>query len=236
LRRKAERPFGLFLILNGFVPMLALAIGQSMVYDNDRLFIGAMPFIAALAAVGGVTVFEKLSPRLPARTRLAAAALLIAAAILPQLVSAGRLYPHLLSYYSELIGGVAGAEKMGLEVTYWCETYNEVLDYLNENAEPGDIVHIAPWSHDIMIYYQLQGQLRDDIMFTVPFPTTSLFGDDIEISTRPFTSADFIVFQNRGTTFGPEGFDSPLARWLALYEPDFVMAYGDVSLIEVYQR
>jgi hypothetical protein len=125
---------------------------------------------------------------------------------------------------------------MGLEVTYWCETYNEVLDYLNENAEPGDIVHIAPWSHDIMIYYQLQGQLRDDIMFTVPFPTTSLFGDDIEISTRPFTSADFIVFQNRGTTFGPEGFDSPLARWLALYEPDFVMAHGDVSLIEVYQR
>ena len=236
LVRKAERPFGWYLILNGFVPMLAIAIGQSMVYDNDRLFIGSMPFMAALAAVGFYAVVQFLQQRMTGRALSLVVGLLVVIVLLPQLWKTVSLYPHLLSYYSEAVGGVAGATKMGLEGTYWCETYNEVLDYLNENAEAGDVVYIDPYSHNVMYYYQRQGQLRDDIQFTSTYPAASIFDEEIKTVQRPFSRADFVVFQNRGTTFGAEGLDSPYANWLAKQEPDFEFAYGDVPLIAVYQK
>ena len=234
--RKAERPFGLYLLLNGFVPMLAIAIGQSMVYDNDRLFITAMPFIAALSAIGFVAIKQQIERWLTGQKRRAALGMLIVAALLPQVWTASTLYPHLLSYYSELVGGVAGATNMGLEATYWSETYHEVLTFLNKNAAAGDTIYVTPWSHDVMIYYQLQGELRDDIGITAPFAVPSLFDETIKMRQKSFTQADFVVFQNRGTTFGEEGLDSAFAKWMAQREPDFEITHNGVSLIAVYQR
>jgi hypothetical protein len=235
LVRKAERPFGWYLILNGFVPMLAIAIGQSMVYDNDRLFIGSTPFIAALAAIGFYAVVQLLGRWLTGRSLQVVVGLLVVVILLPQVWKTVSLYPHLLSYYSEAVGGVAGATQMGLEGTYWCETYNEVLDFLNENAEAGDVVYIDPYSHNVMYYYQRQGQLRDDIRFTSTYPAASIYDDSIKTVQQRFNKADFVVFQNRGTTFGIEGLNSAYAKWLAKQEPDFEMLHGDVPLIAVYQ-
>ena len=236
LVRKAERPFGWYLILNGFVPMLAIAIGQSMVYDNDRLFIGSMPFMAALAAIGFYALVQFLRHRMTGRGLQVVVGLLIVVVLLPQVWKTVSLYPHLLSYYSEAVGGVAGATKLGLEGTYWCETYNEALDYLNENAEAGDVVFVDPYSHNIMYYYQRQGQLRDDLKFTSTYPATSIFDEEVKTVQRPFSRADFVVFQNRGSTFGEEGLDSAYAKWLAVREPDFEFTHGNVPLIAVYQR
>ena len=234
--KKEERPFGLFLLLNAFVPMLALAVGQSMVYDNDRLFIGAMPFIAALAAIGFFAAVNLLQRWLAGRRLQVSTGLLVAAVLLPQLWAVSSLYPHLLSYYSEGIGGVGGAVKLGLEATYWCETYNEVLAYLNEHAEPDDIVYVTPYSHDVMIYYQRQGLLRDDIHFAAPFNIPSVFDESIFTTLTPFNWADFVVFQNRGTSYGEMGLDSPIARWMAIQEPDYELAHDGVPLIRVYKQ
>ena len=57
---------------------------------------------------------------------------------------------------------------MGLESTYWCETYTEALEYLNANAQAGDTVWVDPWSHDVMVYYQMHGRLRHDVYISVP--------------------------------------------------------------------
>ena len=236
LVQKEERPFGWYLILNGFVPMLALAIGQSMVYDNDRLFVGSMLFIAALAAIGFYAVVQLLGRWLSGPAKQVVVGALIILILMPQLWTTRTLYPHLLSYYSEAVGGVSGAMAMGLEGTYWCETYNEVLDYLNENAEAGDIVFVDNWSHDIMIYYQLQGLLQNDIDFTAPFPVSSIFDENLKMRTTPFSRADFVVFQNRGSTFGEGGLESPYAKWLAKQEADFEFAHEDVPLIMVYKK
>lgn len=236
LARKEERPFGVFLLLNGFVPMFVLAIGQSMVYDNDRLFIGSMPFIAALAAIGFYAVSQFLSRWLSGRAQQVVIVSLAALVLLPHLWSTARLYPHLLSYYTEAIGGVSGAVDMGLEATYWCETYDEAIAYLNENAVAGDTVYVDEWSHDVMIYYQLQGQLRDDIFFTSPLPTTSIFDNRIRTVAQNFILTDFVIFQNRGTSYGEFGLDGPYAKWLALQEPEFEMVHDGVRLMAVYRR
>jgi 4-amino-4-deoxy-L-arabinose transferase-like glycosyltransferase len=236
LARKEERPFGWYLILNGFVPMLALSIGQSMVYDNDRLFIGSMPFMAALAAIGFYALVQLLGRWLTGRAQLAVAAGLLLVVLLPQIWTARSVYPHLLSYYSEGIGGVSGALAMGLEGTYWCETYNEALDYLNEHAEPGDVVFIAPWSHDVMVYYQLQGLLRDDIHFAAPYPVSSIYDEKIKMKVVPYNRADFVVFQNRGSTFGSPDLGIKYAEWLAEQEADYEWVGDGVPLISIYQR
>ncbi len=180
--------------------------------------------------------WQLLGRWLTGRARQVVVALLVILILLPQIWAIRTLYPHLLSYYSEAIGGVAGATKMGLEATYWCETYNEVLDYLNENGEAGDIVYIDPYSHDVMYYYQRQGLLRDDLVFTSTYPATSIYDEAIKTSQRPFSRADFVVLHSRSTTFGPEGLDSPLAKWLAKQEPDFEMVQDGVPLIRVYQK
>ena len=233
---KEKRPFATFLLLNGFVHMFMIALGQSMVYDNERLFISTLPFIAAFSAIGFRAIVQKLGQHFSGRTQQIAVAMLATLALLPQIWSAGALYPHLLSYYSEGVGGLTGATRLGLEATYWGETYNEVLDFINQNASTGDVIYITPWSHDMMVYYQLQDDLRDDVYISAEFPVPSLFDETIVMRQKTFAQADFVVFQNRGTSYGPEGLDGPLAKWLAQREPDFRVSHKAVPLIEVYQR
>jgi 4-amino-4-deoxy-L-arabinose transferase-like glycosyltransferase len=234
--QQGERPFGGYLLLNAFIPLIAVSIGQSMVYDNDRLFMPAMPFVATLAAVGLVAVGEQINKRLPEQGRRYAAGALVLVVFAPQMISAASLYPHLLSYYSGLVGGVSGATNLGFEATYWCETYSESLAYLNENATAGDVVWVDPWSHDVMVYYQLHGQLRGDLQIAAPFAVPSILDDDITMTIQPFNLADFAVVQNRSTTLGEAGLDSPLAKWLAAQTSDFEVQHDGVPLISVYRR
>ena len=236
LKKKEERPFGTLLLLNMFIPMLVIAIGQSMVYDNDRLFIAAMPFVAALAAVGLFTVAQWIGRKLTGRNRKLAIGALVAVTFAPPIISAALLFPHMLSYYSEAVGGVAGATKLGFEATYWCETYAQTVDYLNENAEAGDIVWVDPWSHNVMIYYQLHGQLRDDIHFAGPEVVPSVLDNRILTKRASYPQTDFVVFQNRLTTLRHRGLDNPMVDWLAAHTPEFEKRHGDVPLISVYRN
>ena len=52
IRQPDQRPVGFLLLLNSLVPLLALSVGQSMVYDNERLLMPAFVFIASLAGIG----------------------------------------------------------------------------------------------------------------------------------------------------------------------------------------
>jgi 4-amino-4-deoxy-L-arabinose transferase-like glycosyltransferase len=241
LARREERPLGGFLLLNALAPMLALAIGQSMVYDNDRLFMPAMPFIAALAGIGLHTAAQAVTSWLGdlgqrRAVRALAGGVLAALVLLPSIVAAAQLYPHLLSYYSGLVGGVSGATRRGFETTYWCETYNETLDTLNALAQPGDVVWIDPWSHNVMIYYQLSGRLRDDLRWTGPGEIASLWDPEIVTVEREFYEADWVVFHHRQTFFGEQGLRHPLVRWMALREPEYELRYGGVPLVSVYRK
>ncbi len=116
---KRERTLGVLLIIGALVPMLVLAVGQSMVYDNDRLFVPSFPYLAALAGIGfdwARRGLQKVAARVmaPAWARVFALVVLIAAFV-PHVTSALSVYPHLLSYYSEAVGGLPGAARLGLE-------------------------------------------------------------------------------------------------------------------------
>ncbi|HKJ28129.1 MAG TPA: glycosyltransferase family 39 protein [Anaerolineales bacterium] len=240
IKRKEKRGFGVLLLFNSLVPLLALAIGQSMVYDNERLFMPAFIFTAALAAVGvdwGVLGVQDWL-RAKGRSSLAvpAAILLAALVLLPQMISAAPLYPHLLSYYSGSVGGLRGANRLGLETTYWCETYTEALRYINENAQPEDVVWVDPWSHDVMVYYQRQGDLRSDVQIAVPFPTESIFGPFMPLVEANYQHSDIIVVQYRQTSTVSGGAAWPILTWLEKRTPVVSVRHQGIPLIEVYQN
>ncbi len=237
--KKKNRGLGTLFFFNALAPMIVLSIGESMVYDNERLFMPTFVYIAALAGTGldwalsGIRNGLKRMKKESLMRR--ATAILILLVFIPHLVLAFPLYPHLLSYYSEAIGSLPGARRMGLETTYWCETFAESLAFINDNAEAGDSVWTDPWSHDIMVYYQLQGRLRDDVWIATPPYATSILRSDARLIAREYYEADFVVFQYRQTAIGEDPASSPILAWVASREPDVRISYLGVPLLDVYQ-
>ncbi len=240
VKEGSHRSMGVLLLLNALVPMLALSIGQSMVYDNERLFMATFAYMAALAGIGLDWSLRGIRNGLKNMGREASArpvmVILILLVFVPHLALAAPLYPHWLSYYSESVGGLPGARRLGLETTYWCETFAAALAYINENAEAGDSVWTDPWSQDIMVYYQLQGRLRDDVWIATPPYATSILVQDPRLREQSFNQADFVVLQYRQTGIGEDPSKSAVLAWIESREPAFRISYRGVPLMDVYQH
>jgi hypothetical protein len=248
--REAHSLGGL-LLLNALVPLLVLASGQSMVYDNERLLMNVFPFLAALAGIGFgwlLIGIQRAAERMQKLRLVTPVTILIAVlAFLPQSISMVRLYPHLLSYYSANVGGVPGANRMGLETTYWCESYAAAIPYLNELAQPGDMVWVDPLSQNVMVYYQIHGRLRDDIKiaYSPVIPTWPFVYEEYGPPT-PAThqSSDFIVLQYRQTLMGstPDNPDRdffsphPDFHWVSEREPEYQLSHDGVPIMEIYSN
>lgn len=106
---------------------LGLFSGRAPVYDQERLFLLIFTPWALLVGLG----FERLWERFAgARARLALVVFLIA-----QGTGAVMMHPFGLSYYNALVGGLPGAQRLGLELTYWGDPVDQtLLDRLAELA------------------------------------------------------------------------------------------------------
>jgi 4-amino-4-deoxy-L-arabinose transferase-like glycosyltransferase len=237
---RQDKGLSWLLFLSALTPILAIAIGQSMVYDNERLIMVSFPFLAGLAGTGFAYLassVEKLSGQLnkPKVVR-SGIVLLSLIAFVPQIISMIRLYPHLLSYYGESVGGLRGATDLGLETTYWCESYQLALPILNEQAQPGDLVWVDPWSHDVMIYYQAHGYLRDDILIMAPASVPSVLGADAPMPvSRIMNEADWFVVQSRQTTLGEMVDKNPMLQIFANQEVVYEHQFDGVTIFALYK-
>ena len=116
---------GYLLVMGTLVWVLAVfAWPGTPVYDGVRLFLMVFPLWAVSVGAGARWAVEhpawrSVSPRL----RVAALAVFLAL----QGVGLAVHHPCQLSHYSLLSGGLAGAEKLGFEVTYWGDTVREPL-------------------------------------------------------------------------------------------------------------
>ena len=237
---KKDQALGALLVMSALVPILAISTGQSMVYDNDRLMMVSFPFLAALAGIGFGWLkegFQRLNlKRNAVIIRQVGYVVLILIAFLPQLVSMVQLYPHYLSYYSKGVNGIGGAYRMGLESTYWCETYLLALPIINEQAQTGDRIWADPWSQDVLIYYQILGLLRDDLIIIAPSDIASVFGPDAPKAYRyPMSSADWWIFQHRQTVLGEKGNNSPIMTELSKHEVIYELTLDGVSIMTLYK-
>lgn len=240
IKWKTDQALGALLFMSALVPILAISTGQSMVYDNDRLMMVSFPFLAALSGIG----FDRMKDGLQrlnwkknsAIIRQVGYVTIIVLAFFPQLVTMVRLYPHYLSYYGQGVNGVVGAYHMGLESTYWCETYQLALPIINKQAQPGDRIWADPWSQDVLIYYQILGLLRDDLIIIAPTDIESVFGENAPKANRyPMNAADWWIFQHRQTVLGERGTDSPILSELAKYEVVYMYTFDGVPIMTLYK-
>jgi len=240
IKERQDGGLGWLLFLSALTPILAIAIGQSMVYDNERLVMASFPFLAGLAGSGFgwvLSAWKKFAAtwNRPLVSRGGVVAL-VALAFLPQVITMIRLHPHHLSYYGEGVGGLRGATNLKLETTYWCETYSLALPILNERAEAGDSIWTDPWSHDVMIYYQTVGRLRDDLVILAPSKVESVLGWQAPAPVSiPMQQADWYLFQHRQSTLGFDGEDSSILRTLAGKEVVYEYRFDDIPLFTLYK-
>ena len=225
MRRKPADSTGWLVIVNAATPLLFAATGLQAAYSGERHFIPAYPYLACLAGVGfgGALhvlsqALQRLHERVNVRQTRWGVGLLLLLLFVPPLVAMIQIHPYQLSYYSELVGGLPGATRLGLERTFWCETYDAALPYLNANAKPGASVWVEnPY---VLRAYQRIGLLRQDIEAT---------GGDI---ISPY-AADYALVQMRETGFTyytPES-----ASVVQLETPVYTLTRQGVVLLNLYK-
>jgi hypothetical protein len=205
------------------------------------MFMPAFPFLAALAGAGIAWIIQGLMAlfrrfRRPVLGGLASTSVALIF-LVPPIYSIATYYPHLLSYYSESVGGLPGAMRMGLETTYWCETYREAIRFINEKAKPNDSIWAEWYSMDVLVYYQLHGFLRKDLRLSVDYDYRPIFGPGIFYPQvrHSYANSDFVIFTYRQTSLYDEnGEPNQLFNWASGRTPAYRVEREGIPIMEVY--
>ena len=108
------------------------------VYDGERLFLQVFPLWALLIGQGFAIAWLWADGRRRLRAGLVAF-------VLAQGFGVVATHPFGLSYYNLLVGGLPGAKRLGLELTYWGDAVDRVLlDHLVREAHPDDPAALVP--------------------------------------------------------------------------------------------
>ena len=123
------------LLLAGTIAAFLFLFSTSVpIYDGERLFLHVFPAWSLLIGLGFRTLwnhFQSASVRSPFR-------IILSCFLLAQGYGTVSLHPFGLSFYNGLTGGLAGAERLGIELTYWNDAVDPVLlDRLAREGRPG---------------------------------------------------------------------------------------------------
>jgi 4-amino-4-deoxy-L-arabinose transferase-like glycosyltransferase len=146
-------------VINWAAMMLVRALPIAPGHDGIRQFLPAFPFLALMAAFG-VFSLQRLF-----RSEIVGV-VIAGLAVGSSAVSCWYARPAPLSYYSELVGGLKGAQKLGLESTYWWECVSpEFLEEMNRTLPEGAVVGLSSHGNiqDVFERYQKWGMLRSDV-------------------------------------------------------------------------
>ncbi len=142
LRRRAAET-ALWVIGAAALPALRMLPGTPG-HDGIRLMLPSVFCLAPLAGFGCCAIAERVCRGSGARgvwLRGGLAALPLACGV----ASLAAIHPFGLSYYSELIGGLWGAERLGFEVSYWFDGLTpRALEQINERVPVAARVWIFP--------------------------------------------------------------------------------------------
>jgi hypothetical protein len=143
-----------------------MALPASPNHDGVRLFLPMFPFVALLSGLGLSRIHELLRARFDSRQAALGCLLLGSLFLLPAWRQNRQVRPYYLSYYNELIGGLPGAARAGMEVTYWYDAMTP--DFLRRiERELPEGATVLGWPR-VKYFEELQdlGLLRADLRFT----------------------------------------------------------------------
>ena len=191
---------------------MVFALPKVSVYDGERLFLTVFPLWAIFVGRGAARVLEITARRSGARLATCG----ICALIVLQVASNRLVHPHHLSYYNLAVGGVSGADRLGLEMNYWGDGITRSL--LEEAvAERGGFtrVEIRPSLHQFQ---------NDDLLRQSPILRQRRVTDTDPPLDSPATTLR-VLFRRRADLSDEEflkhchGMDGPAFVAAYLYEP-----------------
>jgi hypothetical protein len=140
-RRAWTSPRELLILASAVFPLIVFSVPGIAVYDGERLFSTVFPLWAIFVGRGAEYARLWLSSRWSPRAVGLALALFFAG----QGYGLVALAPCWLSYYNLAVGGLPGAARLGLEVSYWGDGVTRTL--LKETADrlpAGETVAVLP--------------------------------------------------------------------------------------------
>jgi hypothetical protein len=108
------------------VPLAGVVFLGLPSYGNFRHYLFSLP---PIFFIGGVGLDWLLKLTRGQTLRIGIVVLLL----IPGMISLVQLHPYEYIYYNSLAGGVKGAEGY-YELDYWCTSYREAVEYVNQNA------------------------------------------------------------------------------------------------------
>jgi 4-amino-4-deoxy-L-arabinose transferase-like glycosyltransferase len=132
-------------------------------HDGVRQFLSVYPLISLVVWVGLQGLLAQWKVEIARWERLAHVVLpatvvgLLAAVV-------WRAHPHELSYYNALIGGIRGAERNGMEMSYFFEPVGPpFIEAMNREIHDGATVQILPDWPLLLVGYRIKGVLIPSI-------------------------------------------------------------------------
>jgi hypothetical protein len=205
MRGKAERrePRDLLVLLCLACPLVVFARPGGAVYDGARLFLVSFPLWALFIGRGSALLFGWMQARWSRPVSAGALSVFLAG----QAWGCVALHPCYLSYYNALVGGLRGAEALGLEVTYWQDSVTrDFLESCVKAVPRGSRIEMFP----ILDVFQLDGLTKQSPI---------LRGHGIELA--PYRGFDrmqsryLLVFRRRADLPDPIRDEPPRSRLLA---------------------
>ena len=131
-------------------PLIVFAIPGVAVYDGARLFLASFPLWSIAVGRGVAGTWRWFQNR--AGVKIATAA--FAGIFLLQSYGFWAMSPCSLSYYNLLLGGLPGAERLGMEMDYWGESLTrELWDEVLETVPKDSVVHVTPVLHPLQLVF-----------------------------------------------------------------------------------
>ncbi|MEX2286634.1 MAG: hypothetical protein WD648_06055 [Planctomycetaceae bacterium] len=122
-------------------PLLVFSLPGVAVYDGERLFSVVFVLWAVFVGRGGANAYHALK----LRWSRAKASAILAVVLAAQAYGSFAMCPCFLSYYNLLVGGLPGASRVGLDVSYWRDSVTrEFLESVVENIPRGGTVILVP--------------------------------------------------------------------------------------------
>jgi hypothetical protein len=138
LRRPRFDPAGVLLVCQWATLIIVRAVPGTPPHDAERLILPSFAFFAALAGVGLGRGLYRGTLLDPPGQRIVAqgwARVVLAFALAAPTFDIVGYFPHGLSYYNRLIGGLRGATSLGMEPTYyWDSLDRDALDWLADHT------------------------------------------------------------------------------------------------------
>ncbi len=129
-------------------PLLLFSLPGVAVYDGARLFLVVFPLWAILIGRGGQLAYTWAKKKYSGRLVTVGATLFLAL----QAYGILKDQPCSLSYYNLSVGGLPGAERLGLETTYWGDSVTRgLLEHIVLTVPEGATIAVAPVLHEFQL-------------------------------------------------------------------------------------